>query len=221
VVPSAAAAPVISAAVKDAIDWVWARRRHSQEYAFAFAANAAGLSPEELKLRCEQDADLEDLLRLVLDAAADTASREKLIVYALALASGASMPSDEDRWQSVLVRTLRNLGPEHLALLDRFAWTQNGLGLASGGAEFDKIPEALNDVQVEMVARNIPIQALGSVLATLQRLGLLVHEFATTVNFDGGGRPIGLWRLTDFGSEVFGLLRRLGSRLQTSDEPRA
>jgi hypothetical protein len=217
VVPSAAAAPVASATIKRGLDWVAGRRRQSEEYVFGFAANAAGLQAEELKRRCEQDAGLEDLLRLVLGAAADTADREKLIVYSLALASGASMPADEDHWQSTLVRTIRDLGAEHLVLLDRFTWSMNRLSLAGGGAEFDSVPSALNDGQVEMVASDIP--ALPSVLATLQGHGLLVHEFATVALFDGGGSPIGTWKLTDFGSQVLDLLRQLGSGLHASTEP--
>lgn len=153
---------------------------------------------------------------MVLDAAADTASRDKLIAYCLALASGVSMPEDHDRWQSALVRTIRELGPEHLVLLDRFTWTANRLGLGDGSEDFNRVPEQLEDGQVEMVAGDIP--ALRSALATLQRLGLLAAQYpGTGMAFSGGGSgPISLWKLTDFGAQVLDLLRQIGDRLQAS-----
>lgn len=214
-VGAAAAGPLASSAVGGAVEWVSTRRRRNQEYVFDFAAREAGLSLDELKRRCEQNPDLEDLLLLVLDAAADTARPEKLIAYYLALASGASMPDDEDRWQSALVRVLRDLGSEHLTLLDRFTQTSNELGLGDGSEDFDFMPEVLNEGQVEIITGDIP--ALPSALATLQRHGLLANASYTPGPLGGGGRPIVQWKLTDFGAQVLALLREIGNQLRASD----
>lgn len=143
---------------------------------------------------------------LVLDAAGDTTRSEKLLAYCLTLASGAMQPDDQDRWRAALVRTLRDLDSEHFDLLDRFTWTSNRLGLGDGVSEdFDTVPESLNQTQVEMVAGDIPV--LHSALATLQRLGLLANSFFTPGTFGGGGTPIGIWKITEFGIQLLELLR--------------
>ncbi len=214
-VASAASAPLASATIKAGIERLASRRRHRQEYVFDFAARVAKIGVEELQRRCENDERLEELLLLVLDAAGETAMREKLVAYGLALGEGVAT-SDADYWQSALVRAVRDLGPEHLALLDRFTWTTNKLGLGDGtSGDFDIVPIQLADGQVEMVARDIP--ALSSALAMLQRHGLLMHQFAAGgATLGGGPGPLGSWKLTEFGRQVHDLLRELGSRLEGS-----
>jgi hypothetical protein len=213
-IPSAALAPVASATLKAGWDRFRDRRRRRQEWVFSWAAETAGIDAQELNRRCEDDPYLEELLQLVMSAAADTADQKKLIAYALALRDGTvgSMP---EHWQSALVRAIRDLAPEHLELLDRFTRTSNELLLGDGTPEFDRVPLQLSDGQVAMVSPDIA--ALPSALAVLQGHGLLVHLFVSGGSTLGMGGSSGYWQITEFGVEVLNLFKALGERLESSD----
>ncbi len=215
-IAAAFAAPAVSARAKSALNRYTARRQAGQEArqesVLQFAADQLGIEPEELERRCEEDSNLDELLQLVMDASADTAMREKLVAYALALADGVGSSGEPSHRQSALVRAIRDLDPQHLALLEQFTWTRIRLGLDFANED---VPPYLDAGQVEKIGTGVA--PLSSVLAVLEGHGLLAHEFVGGGSFSGSSR--GLWQLTPFGRQVVELLRELGERLRMSDSP--
>jgi len=210
-IAAAFASPVAASAAKNVLGRIEMRKRARQEGLFELTARILEVGVEELSDLCESDPELEELLIRVLEAAADTATREKLVTYALALANGVRGENPDGHWESTFVDVIHNLGPNHLELLDRFTRTSNELGLGDGSQEFDSPLGQLNDVQIELVAKDLP--ALRSILAVLQRDGLLDHRFVSGGGFIGVSTTSGLWELTDFGTTVHDVLKELGRRL--------
>ncbi len=212
-VAAAFATPAAVAGAKDALSRFYNRQQARQASVLRFAAQQAGIEPEELERRCEEDSRLDELLQVVMAASADTAMRKKLVAYALALADGVKSSGEPSYWQSALVNAMRDLDHQHLALLERFTWTRARLGLDFAN---DEVAPYLDAGQVEQIGADIA--PLSSVLAVLLGHGLLEQEFV------GGGMAFrgtsrGLWRLTPFGAQVLELLRDLGERLRTSEGP--
>lgn len=211
-VSAATMAPMASAGLKSGLDRISLRRRVRQEYVFQWAADTARLEPEELQRRFEADPDLEELLLLVMDAVEDTADQKKLVAYALILAAGAMTIDGTQNWQIALAETIRDLRPQHLALLDRFTWTTDRLGLANvreDGTEV--VPEFLDEKQIARIGSDLP--ALPSLLAVLQRHGLLLGKSVGGGGGFGMGGAYPVWQLTAFGQQVHRLMLDLGHRL--------
>src|ERR1019366_523557 len=151
VIASGAAAPGLAAGAKNIVRRWSGRSARSQETLIQWAAKTAGLTTEELRERCESDPYLEELLALVLGAASDTVSREKILAYAALIASATTPSIAKYRWESAFVSVIRDLEPIHIELLARFTLTsiELGLGIASDPA-FDRVPEMLSDEQIDL-----------------------------------------------------------------------
>jgi hypothetical protein len=211
-VAAAAVSPGVATGMKRILDRVVRRRHEREAYMLRWAAAAAAIDPEELLRRCEERPGLEELLLFALRAAGDTTMREKLVALALALASGTSEDNKDLQWQSAFVHALNDLAREHLVMLDRFTMTQNQLGLGDGDPAFDSVPEQIGDNQLDMIGKDMP--ALRSILAVLQRHGLVVNKFVGGGAVLGGGGALGIWQLTDFGKEFHQLLMKIGEVLE-------
>jgi len=66
-VAAATAAPLVSAKAMSTLEWLQTRRQSRQAHALQWAADMAGLDPDELQRRCEADPRLEELLLVVMD----------------------------------------------------------------------------------------------------------------------------------------------------------
>ena len=208
---ASAAVPVVATTAESAVDWLLGRGRKRQRYVFQWAAEAAGMDPEELARRCEADPSLEELLLKVMDAAEDTATRERLVLYALALASGARS-TETHRWEAALVDAVKDLRVEHFIFLERFAQAlrKNPVTGAprTAGLWFRF---ALDERTLQQIGPDLP--SLPSIIAALERHGLVARRSAGGgTAFRGGPQPA-MWDLTAFGQAVLGLLQDLEGKL--------
>jgi hypothetical protein len=188
-VAAAFTTPAAVAGAKNALSRFYNQQQARQASVLRFAAQQAGIEPEGLERRCEEDSRLDELLQVVMAASADTAMRKKLVAYALALADGVKSSGEPSYWQSALVNAMRDLDHQHLALLERLTWTRARLGLDFAN---DEVAPYLDAGQVEQIGAHIA--PLSSVLAVLLGHGLLEQEFV------GGGMAFrgtsrGLWRI--------------------------
>jgi hypothetical protein len=149
-----------------------------------------------------------------MGAVADTADRRKFIAYGLLLANGATAGDVTQNWQMAVADTIRDLRPQHLALLERFTWAADRLGFPVSGRSADAVPEYLEESQLEKIAADLP--ALPSLIAVLQRRGLIVNKSVggSTAAFFAGGGSANVWQITPFGEQVHRLMLDIGQRLQ-------
>lgn len=207
-IAGATAAPVVEAAVNFGMEKLAARRARRAGVVIARAAELGAMTPEDLLARAEANPELEDLLLRTVRAAMDSASEEKLILYAVSLAAGTmSDDSSEIAWETLLVRVLDDLDVSHLDMLNRFTMTSLELGLGEG-PEFDSVPSSLNAAQIEIVAGDLPNRA--SLLAVLERHGLIERYTAAGGMSFSIGPPMVHARITDFGSDVHERLLAVG-----------
>ena len=213
-VAATAVAPSVAEFVKAALGRIRTRRDDRLERLLVWAAEFAGVDPTELVQRCEANPDTEQLLLRTLRATSETALREKVLVFALALAHGSRPEAepDEVERETAFVRTLEDLDEAHLGLLRRFTKTANELGLGDGSTDFDRIPDVVGPGQLEVGWSNV--NNLPALLATLQRNGLIDgHAGSGGMSFYNGGVNTLKWRLTAFGRDVLARLAEIGAIL--------
>ena len=212
-VAAAGSAPALAAAVNAVLDRVAARANRRAASVLRGAAEALGTDVSDLQERLHSDPSREQLLLRTLGAAENAPLREKLCAYALALARGSIGDGPQVAWETTFVRALDDLDPSHLALLDRFTWSSNRLGLGDGSSDFDRVPEALNPTQLERIANDL--ENLPALLATLQRHGLVASQSTGGGNLGGSGTV--LWSLTSFGRAFLGRLAEISIVLSGAD----
>ena len=209
-VAATAVAPSVAELVKAGLARFRARRDDRLERLLVWAAEFAGVDPTELVQRCEANPSTEQLLLRTLRATSETALREKVLVFALALAHGSQPEAepDEVERETAFVRALEDLDEAHLLLLRRFTKTANELGLGDGSADFDKVPDVVGPGQIEVGWSNV--NNLPALLATLQGNGLIEgHVGSGGMSFYNGGVNTLKWRVTAFGRDVLARLAEI------------
>jgi hypothetical protein len=214
---AAGASPALAAGVKGFLDHLRERHRKKEEYVLAWAARIAGIAPEELQRRCEANPEIEQLLLRILSAIQETALREKLVAYALALGKGLGLQAGDEalQWESAFVRALHDLDLVHFKLLEQL----------SRHDDVERHPlldprGTFNEPQLRASVSDRT--TLSIVMAVLQRHGLVMSQTA------GGGPGIlatearTLWHITDFGIAALQHIQEVGDLLsstQASDHP--
>lgn len=195
--------PAVATAVWQAAAYAEQRQARVVDV-IGLAAQATGLTGEELIRRLEQYPGREELFFRTLAAAADSATRRKLVALSRSLATGVleSRPGELEL-ETLFVKAIAALDEPHLTLLERFAWSSKRLGLGSGDPGFDQPPRSLNLVQMRTVLPDFD-GVLESPVATLEREGLITSQQESGFGF------IAQWRLTSFGREVLDRLRAVG-----------
>lgn len=162
------------------------------------AAKEADLTSEELAQRLQASSGREELFIRTMRAAADSASRRKLVALSKALASGALADASKVEWETIFVKVVDALDEPHLALLERFeeSATHGGIGKTS-----------LDMVGLRTMLPTFE-DVLDSLVATLESEGLLSSEQPPVY----GGAPK-QWRLTSFGRTLLERLRDVGEPL--------
>jgi uncharacterized membrane protein YgcG len=202
------AVPAISAGLKAALGRVARRREVRAATVLDAAANEAGLSVEALLGRLEADPQREELLLRTLTAARETASVDKLVALALALANGATAADEDVTWERTFVGVLADLDASHVELLRRFTRTLTELGMGTGH-DLDQTPAQLNQTQI--LASDIP--NLPYAVASLQKGGLIQGQASGGGAMLGGGGAATRWEATEFGHQVVNRLTEIGELL--------
>jgi len=114
----------------------------------------------------------------------------------------------------MFVRAVDAIEEAHLALLERFRWSANRLGLGDGSnPDFDKPMMAMNDAQLKMVLPDLgPV--IDSLLATLEAQGLLIRLNPLSGGIGGGRSAIRSWALSPFGTSFLDRLEDVGRTLR-------
>jgi hypothetical protein len=120
------------------------------------------------------------------------------------------------QWETAFVRALSDLDRLHIGLLERFTWTGNRL-FGGDTPGLDQPVAALNDGQLKTVMPEFG-DVLESLLATLQRHGL-IEPLETAGPVLGGGRgPLTTWQITEFGTRFVERMQDVGERLVDAAE---
>lgn len=119
--------------------WLAAQQRRRAVHVVEAAAEIAGVYPRELLAQFDGDADREELLLRTLRAAQESSQEARLLGLARSLAAGAVAEADAVQWEIAFVRALADVDAPHLAVLERFRWSANQLGLGDPqNPDFDK-----------------------------------------------------------------------------------
>jgi hypothetical protein len=204
------AAPVV-AQLRSAASLIMRRRGDRVARVLLEAAARAGVDIDELAARLAGGEQREQLLIRTLDAAAGTAMESWLPLYATALANGTVADNlGVVSWETTFLRVVSDLDGGHVLLLDLFTRTANELGLGNGEPDFDKPPEVLDEVSLQIAAPDLPNHV--ALLAVLERHGLVAGFTPSGGTFSRGpSKP--RWRLTDFGRDVHARLLEVGGLL--------
>jgi hypothetical protein len=186
-----------------------ARQVARAEAVLDMAASEGGIDKSELLRRLESSPIHEELFVRTIRAAADSSSQRKLLALARALASGSTAGEPETvEWESIFVRAVASLDEPHLAVLERFEWSAERLGL---GQEMKILAPALTMTQLQVVLPQFK-SVMTSLVSTLQGQGLLAGGQLPGISF-GGGQAFDQWELTEFGRQLLERLREIGAPL--------
>ena len=199
-IAGAAAAPVVSRVLMQLAGALGARRDARVVGVIARAAQLAGLEPAVLVQRLQASPEQEELLVRTMQAAADAAAEERLVMLATSLGHAATgTPLDAGR-EALFVRAIAELELLHVQLLERFTWSANALGLGDGASpEFDTPIQRLNEKVLERVLPELGVTT-APLLSALVRHGLLAYSTPSVATYGGGGSLPPVWELTAFGA---------------------
>lgn len=174
---------------------------------WTIAAQAAGLSPDELLDTVETNENMTHLGYTAADAAKRSRYPARIVALGRVLAAGIGATDDAelDHWQ-LMIDALAEVDRPHLVVLSRFA---NIEGVESPVF----VRRTLSWVDVKALNPEYG-RSISSLLARLERLGLLHAETVATLAGDEGPgdeeRVGAYWRLSDFGGKVLDELWRAG-----------
>lgn len=205
----ALATPAVEQALTVAVSAIRDRRERRVKRVLSMAAKAAGISPQDLLSRLNEDPLREDLLVRTLTAAQDSALTEKLVALAISLVVGAkSDSSDEVAWESSFVRTLSELDASHLELLKAFPRYQDD----PDSEHFRERSGELNLMQLRALLPALS-DILDPTLATIERHGLVRALSSAAAPTYAQLSQADAFRLTVFGSGFLGRMKVVGESL--------
>lgn len=201
-------------------DMVQRRRLRRSQTVLLGASEASGLTLEELLDRLQSDPLHGELATLVLLAAQDAGTEDRLRALSRGLAVGALSDDEATISTEILyARALADLDSPHFSLLHKFTLTWQDLGLS----DQDTLPpDGLTHHQVMIVAELGP--TLDPVLAALLNHGLVEerHSQGGGMTFGGGGtNQRGQIQVTNFGLSLIERMAAIGKADSDAEPPEA